>query len=102
MRILTFKVSSQVLEPVGDFSDIVSGTSGYLKARFDFSSEWDGCLKIASFHNRGTEHAERLINDECIIPTEALTERYFKVQVVGVKKNYKIRTTKLKVYQKEE
>lgn len=102
MRILNFKVDSQVLEQDGDFSDIVSGTSGYLKARFNFSDEWAGCLMIASFFNRGKEYACKLVNNECMIPDEALTDRYFKVQVVGVKRNYKITTTKLKVYQKEE
>lgn len=102
MRILDFKVSAQVLETNGDFSNIVSGTSGYLVARFTFSEEWSQCKKIASFVNGGKEYAAKLVNGKCEIPAEALTGKYFYVQVIGVKKDYKIKTNKLIVYQKEE
>lgn len=100
MRYLNFKVSAQVLEKDGDFSNLVPGTEGYLVATFEFSEEWSGCVKVASFFNRrGEEYAERIINNRCKIPSEVLKDRFFKVQVVGQKQNYKILTDKLKIRQ---
>lgn len=102
MRILKFKVSKQVLESDGDFNDLVSGTKGYLSAQFTFSEEWDDCTKVASFFDRkGVEHARYVKECMCEIPPEALTDRYFRLKVVGAKKDYRITTNKLKITQKE-
>ena len=49
MRTLVHKVTDQQLSPVGDHSNIVAGSKGYLRARFEFNNEWDGCTKVASF-----------------------------------------------------
>lgn len=48
MRTLKFNTVGQTLRknPDCDFSDLVSGTEGYLNAEFDFSSEWFGCKKL--------------------------------------------------------
>lgn len=51
MRILKFKVENQKIyqDPSCDFTGLVKGTSGYLKAFFSFSPEWNGCKIAASF-----------------------------------------------------
>ena len=43
MRILKFVVENQKIkqDPSCDFSGLVAGTEGYLKAEFVFSKEWD-------------------------------------------------------------
>ena len=49
MRTLKFAVNAQRItsDPNCDFSGIVPGTAGYLKAHFSFSPEWSGMVKVA-------------------------------------------------------
>jgi hypothetical protein len=102
-RILEFEVDKQRLTKKRscDFSHIVSGTVGYLKAKFYFSqSEWEGCKKAASFWIDDKEHAVLLDNDDtCDIPETALMSDRFSVSVTGLRDGYKITTTKTKVKQ---
>lgn len=102
-RILEFDVQRQRLTKNRncDFANIVSGTSGYLKAKFNFSqSEWMGCRKAASFWLNDKETAVLLDeNNSCVIPSEALIGDRFEVSVTGVRTNYKIVTNKSVVKQ---
>lgn len=103
-RILKFKVRKQRLakDRNCDFSNIIAGSVGYLRARFSLSSEWDGCTKVASFwaEENGQEYPVYLDeNDSCDIPVEALTKGYFFVQVTGAKAGYKIKSSKIGVKQ---
>jgi hypothetical protein len=105
MRILKFIVNGQSIEkdPNCDFSGLVPGTKGYLKAEFTFSPEWDGCAKIVGFYsNMGKEYPPKILVDgvSCRIPTEALARRVFKVQVIGGGADgYTIKTNKVAVCQ---
>lgn len=88
MRTLKFIVDDQILrvDPECDFSDLVPGTEGYLKAEFAFSREWYGYAKVAAFSSpMGTEYEPQILKDgrSCVIPAEALVRRKFKVQVQG-------------------
>lgn len=58
MKILDFIVSGQKIEcdPMCDFSNIASGSRGYLYARFRFSAEWLDCKRVAVFSCRGKEY----------------------------------------------
>ena len=108
-RILEFKVEKQLLQkmPGCDFSGIVAGSSGYLKAKFHFSEEWDDCVKVASFGTiepltiRYTDHPIILDkNDMCEIPSDVLTNQTFAVHVTGGKKPlYRISTNMIRVRQ---
>ena len=102
-RILEFEVNQQriIKKRDCDFSHIVAGTEGYLKAKFYFhQGEWDGCKKAASFWIGEEEHA-RLLDSEnsCVIPPEVLTGERFHISVTGVSENYKIKTNRVKVKQ---
>lgn len=100
MRYLKFKVTAQVLEPVGDFSNLVPGTSNYLVAQFEFSEDWSGCVKIACFYDRkGNEYAAEIRSGQCVIPKEVLEDTRFRLRVIGVQNTYKIVTNKIKVIQ---
>ena len=102
MRTLEFVVESQLIKKKTDcdFSNIVAGSIGYLKAKFHFSPEWMGCRKAASFWVDGNEYPVLLDTfNSCVIPPEALTGDRFSVSVTGVKSDYKIKTTKTKVRQ---
>lgn len=101
MRTLEFLVSDQRLRknPECDFSGIVAGSIGHLKAVFSFSENWGDCKKAASFWVDDHEYPVLLEDDSCVIPKEALTGEMFKVSVMGAKPDYKITTNKVKVRQ---
>lgn len=103
MRILGFSVDKQRItkQKDCDFSGIIAGSIGYLHARFQFSTDWDQCTtKIARFWNDEKEHSVILdVNNECEIPSEALTSRVFKVSVLGVAPSFRVETNKLTVRQ---
>lgn len=105
-RFLEFKVNKQRLikKEDCDFSFIVAGSAGYLRARFYFSEEWTGCNKAASFWIDDAEYAVLLDgNNECVIPKEALSGDLFSVSVTGMSgtagNKYRITTNKIKVRQ---
>ena len=104
MRILEFNVNKQRLtkQKVCDFSGLVSGSVGYLKAKFDFShDDWEPCtIKIARFWFDDNEHAAYLDENGCCeIPPEVLTGERFSVSVLGAAPGYKIETNKIKIVQ---
>lgn len=78
-------------DPSCKFDDIVPGTSGYLKAEFIFSNEWNNFIKVASFYRNGKECPAVLLNDgkSCVIPQEALVGRRFSIKITGKKKQKK-------------
>lgn len=101
MRTLTYQVKSLRLLPTGDHYGLIANSQGYLKAKFTFDEDWEGCKKVASFFNGEAEHAV-LLNDynECMIPAEALTSSIFEVCVEGRKEGYRILTSKIKEKQR--
>lgn len=103
MRTLKFIVNKQIIEkdPSCDFSGLVPGTSGYLRAEFSFSPEWDGCAKVAKFHYKKDEFPPQIIeNGVCMIPVEAAELKAFKISVLGKgKKGYKISSNDVTVFQ---
>lgn len=104
MRELRFNVLGQNItkDKSCDFSGIVAGTEGYLYAKFSFSKEWAGCLKVASFWKNGKEYPAPITNDcKCVIPKEALTWSNFEVSCSGKKKAYMITTNRVRIMQEK-
>lgn len=107
-RLLVFKVDKQVLskQPGCDFSRIVAGTKGYLKAKFYFSdSEWLNCDKKVACFRVGGETGEYPVAldkaNECTIPEDALVGSTFEVKVEGVSSDfgYHVKTNWFKIKQ---
>ena len=104
MRTLKFIVEGQIIkqDPNCDFTNLVPGTEGYLRAEFSFSPEWNGCVKVASFWSAvGDEYPPQVLSDgvSCMIPNEA-TQRYaFKVRVIGKNNTVRLVTNKAIVKQ---
>lgn len=94
MRILDFNVSGQKIQKntACDFTDIVAGSKGYLRARFDFSTDWAGCKKVAVFVSHGQEYPVAIMNNICDIPDEALIGKTVKVYVLGRRPGFDIST----------
>lgn len=111
MRELIFDVRGQrILQNSDcDFSGIVAGSEGYLKAKFNFQdNDWDGCKKIAVFYVMSYDYGNEPIgehavylddNDTCDIPEEVLKNDAFALKVVGVKAGYRIPTNIIKIKQ---
>ena len=103
MRTLSFIVDGQIIkkDPECDFDNIVPGSSGYLVAKFTFSSEWDNTAKVAAFWRNGRECPPQILKDgrSCIIPSEALTKRSFHISVLGKNNKIKLTTNKIEVVQ---
>lgn len=88
MRTLKFIVKGQIIkpDPECDFSGLVPGTSGYIRAEFAFSNEWRSTPKVVAFYSRlGYEYTPQVLKDgkTCTIPVEALRKRIFKLRVLG-------------------
>ena len=90
MRVLEFKVDRQTIskQPGCDFSGLVAGSNGYLRAKFNFvGPEWEGTDKLAAFWISDRKHGVALDeNDECDIPSQVLVATEFRVQVIGRRK----------------
>lgn len=102
MRTLEFIVKEQVLSKDSscDFSNIVSGTEGYLRARFKFDRTWQGFGKVAVFVNLFKEYPALIGADgSCNIPPEALTSSKFEVYVIGKKNERKLTSSSIEVRQ---
>lgn len=103
MRTLKFIIDKQIIkkDPECDFSNIVPGTSGYLKAEFSFSSEWDKTIKVAAFYRNGHECSPMLLKDgkSCIIPAEALTGRRFGIKILGKADSIRLTTNIIEIVQ---
>lgn len=105
MKTLKFKVEGQTitLDPECDAEKLVPGSEGYVLAEFEFSKEWNNCVKVAAFYsNLGREFEPQILKEgtSCIIPVQALCMSIFKVKVFGKKENYTICTNKVIVQQK--
>lgn len=102
MRTLKFVVTGQQIqkEPSCDFSGLVPGTKGYLRAAFVFDAEWSNCKKVAVFVKYGREFPTPIINGACNIPQEVLTHERFYLYVVGKRADgYRITTGRIEVKQ---
>lgn len=101
MRTLRFNIDKQIIskDPKCDFTNIVPGTAGYLKAVFSFSSEWNNTVKVAAFYRSGRECPPQLLdeNDSCVIPAEALTNRRFTIKILGKNENKDLKLTTNKI-----
>lgn len=105
MRTLKFIVNGLTLtpDPNCDFTGLVPGSDGYLRAEFAFSNEWENTVKVVGFYSRlGMEYPPELLEDgkSCIIPAKALEKRVFKIQVMGRNANTRLITNKLEIDQK--
>lgn len=88
MRTLVFKVDGQSIYPnsPSDIGGLVAGTSGYIKAKFLFSDDWDGCAKVVGFESiRGEEFKPQKLDadNSCYIPEQALEYHEFDMKVLG-------------------
>ena len=88
MRTLVFKVEGQRIYPnsLSELRGLVAGTSGYIRAKFLFSDDWNGCAKVVAFNSvEGKEFEPKALDAEnsCYISEEALEYHEFEMKVLG-------------------
>ena len=102
-RILRFNVNGQEItrDPTCDFTGMVPGSFGYITAEFNFSKEWDDCVKVVGFRSGPNEYEPKILQDGrfCIIDDEVLKRTIFYIHVVGKKKDFRIKTNEVMVKQ---
>lgn len=104
MRTLVFNVKNQIIErePSCDFSGLVAGTSGYLKAKFVLSTAWDNCAKVVGFFSKDDKELTPCVlesDNTCLIPADALKYHEFKIRLYGKRKDYTITTQPITIKQ---
>lgn len=103
MRTLKFAVNAQRItsDPNCDFSGIVPGTVGYLKAHFSFSPEWAGMVKVAEFRKYLCDEpvSVPIINGECAVPGTVTGGKAWYVKIIGKRGDVILPTCNCKVEQ---
>lgn len=101
MRTLKFNINQQIINKSGDFSNIVSGSSGYLKCEFSFDSEWNNLLKVAEFRKYldSDVYPMPIINNSCNVPDAVLDGSQWYVNVIGKSGKKQIATNRILVRQ---
>ena len=100
MITLTFSVDDQLLTRT-DENTVAANSHLVHLCEFDFSSEWDGRGKVATFRKRNLRINVILNDDACVIPPEILQSEnkidVFELSVCGADGNSTITSTVVKV-----
>ena len=104
MRTLRFIVNGNTIKPDPncDFSGLFPGREPHVNAEFEFSKEWQSCIKVVGFWSMlDAEYTPQQLEDgfSCMIPTEALERPAFKMQVFGGRKGINLQTNKIVILQ---
>lgn len=83
MSTIQFSIKGQEIYSYSNQLPLVADLSiGFVKVKFNFSSDWSDLEKVAQFTQGGTTYNQVLINDECIIPNEIQAGEFF-ISVFG-------------------
>ena len=102
MRTLVFNVEGQLIKRENPDELIVAGTSGYWKAKFSFSKDWENTQKVVAFYTKyGKELPPCVLSDDntCKLPKEALALHEFKISVLGKRAGCVITTKPITITQ---
>lgn len=105
MRTLVFNVRGQTIHPnsLSEISGLVAGTSGYIKAKFLFSDDWNGCAKVVAFSTidgKELTPAKLDFDNSCIVPADALEYHEFELRILGKGiGDYTIKTRPIRIKQ---
>lgn len=87
VRTIRFIVDRQIIkkDPDCDFSGLVPGSEGCLRAEFSFSPDWNGFAKVATFRSANKDYDPQILSDgkSCLIPSAVLAREAFRVGIIG-------------------
>lgn len=83
---IIFNVNGQIISRNEKDMTLLSDSIDLIKARFNFSPEWQGYTKTAIFKSSTKRPYSRiLVDDACMVPPEAIKKsKYMSVSVFGV------------------
>ena len=83
---ITFNVNGQIISCSEKDTTLLSDSIDLIKARFNFSPEWQGYIKTAIFKSSTKRpYSKILVDDACMVPSEAIKKsNYMSVSVFGV------------------
>lgn len=92
---ITFNVNGQIISCNEKDMTLLSDSIDLIKARFNFSPEWQGYTKTAIFKNSTKKaYSKILVDDACMVPSEVIKKsKYMSVSVFGVSGTQLITTT---------
>ena len=104
MRTLKFIVDGQILkqDPSCNFENLVPGSAECVGIEVEFSSDWNGYSKVVEFTSAlGKQYPPRILvgGRSCMVPSEALARRVFKIRIIGKQGDKKMQTNKFEVKQ---
>ena len=78
MSTIQLSVKGQEIYSYSNQFPLVADLSiGFVKVKFNFSSDWSDLEKVAQFAQGDVSYNQVLINDECIIPNEIQAVEFF-------------------------
>lgn len=90
MKEINLRVTDQKIT-YENMQHIATDSKNYIRAVFEFSSEWDDMKKTAIFKGANGDYCVLLSDNACTVPYEALVSG-FSVSVFGVLDNVRITT----------
>ena len=83
---ITFNVNGQIISRNEKDMTLLSDSIDLIRARFNFSPEWQGYTKTAIFKSSTKRpYSKILVDDACMVPPEAIKKsKYMSVSVFGV------------------
>ena len=88
--VIIFNIENQTINCIKNYCPAADSRE-YLKAKFIFTPDWDGCVKTAIFSGTEKAYEVLLTGDECTVPHEVLGGR-FGVSVFGINGDMRITT----------
>lgn len=81
---LEFSISNQLLSRL-DATQVMSDSENYLECSFQFSSDWDNTVAVATFgHSQVSDPISvRIVDGKCRVPHEVIKTYGFQVSVYG-------------------
>ena len=81
---------------------LATESKNYLECKFEFSEDWEGCIKTAIFRGvTGVPYCIEIEDDTCTVPYEVLTGNVFLISVFGILDDKRITTNTVDIYVKD-
>lgn len=81
---------------------LATESKNYLKCEFEFSTDWEGCIKTAIFRGvTGVPYCIEIEDDACTVPHEVLRGNVFLISVFGILDDKRITTNTVDIYVKD-
>lgn len=94
---LAFSIENQLLTR-NDSTQVVSNSSNYLYAYFNFSSDWNSVTtKLAVISNGTTNTTSPIVNNTCLIPAQYIKPDNITISVYGESSSKKITTNSVNI-----